>query len=399
MRVSEHLVHPTTVKLVKKGHPWITKDKFSLRFPKEADFIKAVDKNQKQLGHFLNDPSHPVVKARLWSFQKNFKPQDFWKEVKTRLEKAKSKRASAPSCQKRDNVIEVFQEGDGLPGLQVTRIKEHYIIQIHCSFWTTHKETLFSLLMKVFNENDLSRWWWQLRGQQQLPLKNLKDPTLKLDYQFSEYGVQYKAFLGSAYDFGIYTDMSSLRDQIKPHFYAKQKVLNLYSYTGAFSLYALHFGCEVISVDLSRKYIEILEKNIQLNHQTAPPHQSIVKPSLSVLKEMSAHSQDFIICDPPSASSDGKKQSSAIKDYFELIQEMDRVLKIKGKMLLFLNTHKISKAKFRSTLDEYFQKLNISSAYQMIESYGLREDCPTLNFFPEGNYLKGFLFQKLKLVE
>ena len=61
-------IHPASVKHLKNGHPWVTKDKFSLNFPKEQKFLSALDAKGKVFCHLLNDPEHKNVKARLWDF-------------------------------------------------------------------------------------------------------------------------------------------------------------------------------------------------------------------------------------------------------------------------------------------------------------------------------------------
>jgi 23S rRNA (cytosine1962-C5)-methyltransferase len=101
---------------------------------------------------------------------------------------------------------------------------------------------------------------------------------------------------------------------------------------------------------------------------------------------------DFIICDPPSSSSDGEKRTSAVKAYKDLLEKMNKLLKPSGKLVIFLNTHQVGQEKFDRILKDYLSELKLN--YKMITRLQLAQDCPTLKGFPEGSYLKGIVLEK-----
>lgn len=173
-------------------------------------------------------------------------------------------------------------------------------------------------------------------------------------------------------------------------------VLNLYSYTGAFSLWAMKLGAtNVVSVDLSPKYIEWLQQNIALNPDLNHiHHESMIKSVDEALNDLKTNNKtfDFIICDPPSSSSDGEKRTSAVKAYRDLLEKMDLLLKVSGKLVIFLNTHQVAQDKFDRILKDYLSELKLN--YKMITRLHLSQDCPTLKGFPEGSYLKGIVLEK-----
>src|SRR5690606_10805468 len=303
-------------------------------------------------------------------------------------------------AQARENYYLCFGEADQLPGLFIIRLKDRVLIQFYTGFWLRYKSIIQTTIQEVYPEISDDHIWFQLRGEtkelQKRP-QNAVEQGRKDEFHLNEFGMQYLIRLGSSYDTGLYTDMSSVRDTLKDEITPDSKVLNLYSYTGAFSLWALKLGAQqVTSVDLSPKYIEWLQQNLGLNPEIdANKHEAIVKACDEALDELATNGKtyNFIICDPPSSSSDGQKRTSAIKAYKDLISKMDKVLEQKGKMVIFLNTHQVSAPKFEKQIGDYLKELGLH--YKIGKKLGLAQDCPTLKGFPEGNYLKGMILQKL----
>lgn len=401
-KIPECNVHPVSIKLLRSGHPWITADNFSLRFPRHAEFIIALDDRKRPMSLLIHDPRHKNIKARVWStkFPLDREAQHFTASLQARLDLAFEKRSSLEQTQARENYYLCFGEADQLPGLFIIRLKDRVLVQFYTGFWLRYKSIIQTTIQEVYPEISDDHIWFQLRGEtkelQKLP-QNAVEQNRKDEFHLNEFGMQYLIRLGSSYDTGLYTDMSSVRDVLKNEINAESKVLNLYSYTGAFSLWALKLGAEqVTSVDLSPKYIEWLQQNLGLNPEIdANKHEAIVKACDEALDELASVEKkyNFVICDPPSSSSDGQKRTSAIKAYKDLIAKMDKVLEHKGKMVIFLNTHQVSAPKFEKQIGDYLKELGLN--YKIGKKLGLSQDCPTLKGFPEGNYLKGMILQKL----
>lgn len=400
-KIPECLIHPVSIKLLRQGHPWITADNFSNRFPRQSEFIIATDDRKRPMALLMHDPYHKNVKARVWSTKFPFdrEAQHFTASIQGRLDLAFEKRIQQKELKERENYYLVFGEADQLPGLFVLRLKDRVLIQFYTSFWNRYKSIIQTTLQEVYPEITDDNIWFQLRGEtkelQKLP-QNAVDQGRRDEFHLSEFGIQYLIRLGSSYDHGLYTDMSSIRHTLMKMIRPESKVLNLYSYTGAFSLWAMKLGAsEVVSVDLSPKYIEWLQQNLALNHDlNHTQHEAMVKSVDEALGELKSQGRSFdvIICDPPSSSSDGEKRTSAIKAYRELLQKMDAVLSPGGKLIMFLNTHQVSQEKFDRTLKDYLTELKLN--YKLSTRLHLGQDCPTLKGFPEGSYLKGIVLEK-----
>ena len=100
-----------------------------------------------------------------------------------------------------------------------------------------------------------------------------------------------------------------------------------------------------------------------------------------------------MICDPPSASSDGKKMTNALRAYEQSIPQMKKILSENGKMVIFLNTHTVNWNKFEKTIMPIAEK----SGLKKMRRYNFGKDCRTLKGFHEGDYLK-LLFQGLLIL-
>ncbi len=400
-KIPECAIHPISAKLIRTGHPWITSDSFSNRFPRQSEFIVALDDRRRPMALLLHDPQHKNVKARVWTTQYPFdrEAQHFTASVQGRLDQAFTKRLQQKELNERENFYLTFGEADALPGLFIIKLKDRVLIQLYTSFWNPYKAIIQTTLQEVFPDVKDDGIWFQLRGEtrelQKLPM-NAVEANRKDEFHLQEFGLQYLIRLGSSYDHGLYTDMSSLRYELKKLITQDSRVLNLFSYTGAYSLWAMKLGSKhVVSVDLSPKYIEWLQQNIALNPELDhTQHTSMTTSVDEALRQLDLQKNlfDVIICDPPSSSSDGEKRSSAIKSYKELITNMDKILAPKGKMVIFLNTHQVTSQKFDRVIQDYLKELNLP--YKVTLRLGLGQDCPTLKGFPEGSYLKGLVLEK-----
>lgn len=400
-KIPECLIHPISMKLIRQGHPWITADSFSNRFPRQSEFVIAMDDRKKPMALLIHDPNHKNVKARVWTTKYPFEreAEHFTASIQARLEQAFDKREKEVALKERENFYLVFGEADQLPGIFILRLKDRVLIQFYSSFWTKYKSIVQTTLQERYPELKDENVWIQLRGEtrelQKLPTNSV-DAGRRDEFHLQEFGLQYLVRLGSSYDHGLYTDMSSVRHSLKKFITADSAVLNLYCYTGAFSLWAMKLGAkQVTSVDLSPKYIEWLQQNLGLNPDlNSQQHEAMTMSVEEALVKLRIDNKkfDFIICDPPSSSSDGEKRTSAIKVYKDLISKMDKVLNPQGKLVVFLNTHQVSGAKFEKTIQEVLGELKLD--YKLGMRLSLGQDCPTLKGFPEGSYLKGLVLEK-----
>jgi 23S rRNA (cytosine1962-C5)-methyltransferase len=397
-------IHPITERLIKKGHPWITKDQHTEKFGTNEHVILVKDSKENVLAYCLNDPKHDLIKARVWKSHntvKTFSEHDFHVEVKDRINGAVQRRVKMDL--KRDNTYLIFGEADLLPGLFLQKLAGKYILQYYSFFWKFYQKELFEFLLaelkETFPDFQDSDMWIQSRSEKydgQKRAYQMINEKGREEFNVTEYDIKYKVVLGAAYDHGIYTDMASVRPKLKSILQKEstKSVLNMFAYTGAFSLYALkNSNADVYSVDLSGEYLDWLNENIKLNEFDESRHTTIKKDSKRAVNQFIKADKkfDLIICDPPSSFSDGKKRISSLQYYERYLTDMRSILNDGGRMVVFVNTHRLPREKVKSNLMKFIKKQNLN--LQIEKDLGLGEDCPRLKNFPEGDYLKGFILK------
>ncbi len=388
-------LHPASCKYLKLGHPWITEDTYTKRFPKDAFFLIGADeKNRQDVALLINDPAHKTVKARLWSLDKSEWTKSFDEVLKERVKKAIDLRR--PLMKERDNLFLINGESDQLPGLLVQSLKNEIMVQYYALFWK-EKE---ALVLEYLKENlpELKEIWIQERNFDQAKSIRSINGSADSDFTLKEFGLNYRIKINQHYDFGIYSDMSAIRKNMRPYLENKKSLLNLFSYTGAFSVYCLGMNFDnVVSVDLSPKYLAWLDENIALNPGLNKDHHTgLCMPSERAMDKLIGEKKKFevIVCDPPSASSDGNKISNALKSYETLLPQMLELLdEEKGQIFAFLNTHAISWNKFEEKLKTIIDGSKFKNKINIGKRFKLNEDCVPLKGFHEGDYLKGFLIE------
>ncbi|EQC51122.1 class I SAM-dependent methyltransferase, partial [Bacteriovorax sp. DB6_IX] len=221
-------IHPASIKHIKKGHPWITLDRFSAKFPKGAKFLRS-RLDEKNFVVLLNDPNHPNVKARVWDISEKslIEDKEFVYALKGRLYRSIELRPQ--SNFDRENYYLCFGEADELPGLFVIKLANQILIQFYADFWNHFEKDVVRIIAEKFPNETL---WVQKRNLNQekefycATDKRKKEENIVL----TEYGVKYHVKFNKYYDIGIYTDMAAIRERVGKNIEGKD-VLNLFSYT------------------------------------------------------------------------------------------------------------------------------------------------------------------------
>lgn len=173
-----------------------------------------------------------------------------------------------------------------------------------------------------------------------------------------------------------------------------KKVLNLFCYTGAFSLYAAKGGAEkIVSVDTSKTATELVKKNFELNKLGSG--EVVVADVFDFLstEKIKAGDFDIIVCDPPAFAKSGGNVQKALKAYMDLNRKCLALLKKDGVLFSSSCSGRVSIDDFRNTL-----KIAAGGAkkdVQVISTIGQAVDHTDKLSFPEGRYLKTLVLQVL----
>lgn len=161
----------------------------------------------------------------------------------------------------------------------------------------------------------------------------------KTEFVVEEGGLKFIVNLSDYLDTGLFLDHRTTRQMVKEE--SKEKrVLNLFCYTGSFSMYAIAGGAgEVVSVDLSKTYLTWVNRNKELNFPGFTKHQTIHADVLQYLKKLSPESFDLIIMDPPTFSN-SKRMDAVLdiqRDHVYLINDCLKALAKNGKLYFSTN--------------------------------------------------------------
>ena len=161
----------------------------------------------------------------------------------------------------------------------------------------------------------------------------------KTEFVVEEGGLKFIVNLSDYLDTGLFLDHRTTRQMVKEE--SKEKrVLNLFCYTGSFSMYAIAGGAgEVVSVDLSKTYLTWVDRNKELNFPGFTKHQTIHADVLQYLKKLSPESFDLIIMDPPTFSN-SKRMDALLdiqRDHVYLINDCLKALAKNGKLYFSTN--------------------------------------------------------------
>lgn len=194
-----------------------------------------------------------------------------------------------------------------------------------------------------------------------------------------EYDLQFTVSLQEGHNTGLFLDIKRARQKIKTIAKPGDEVLNLFSYTGGFSMAAAKAGAgRVIEVDSSPKWLNWAKDNQALNGVTVVRQRR--EDALKFLHKQKNQAFDLIVCDPPTyATQKSGSRFTLEKSFKEMMSDLARVLRPKGSLLASTNFRGISREKFFSLFAREFN---------------LQEDVPISADFADDDYLKIGLFQK-----
>jgi len=287
----------------------------------------------------------------------------------------------------------IHGENDGLPGIRVNVWSEHVTISIDSPSLRGLVGGLVDGIMTLLRPRTIHLTHRldprdsqdvTTSGSERLIGTHLAGPVPVM-----ERGVRFLVNPDNGHDVGLFPDMRDNRRWFDPH-WRDRSVLNLFSYTGAFSVFALNQGAErVTSVDLSEPHIERLERNLAANdpnHQWM--HESITADSFKALDRFRRQNESFdiVLADPPPFSRGPDGSFSGEKDTERLISAMLRVLKPGGLLAIASNVGSLSPRAFQQIVRK--ATLRTKRPLQLVHTGTQAPDYPAALHFPEARYLK-----------
>lgn len=393
---------PGKEKSLLRRHPWI--------FPTAIDRIdgKPEEKNkpgatalvQAADGRFLARAAFSPasqIRARVWSFREN-EPVDH-ALVKRRVKTAVAYRRE--TVNNTDAIRIVFGEADGFPGLVADwygGIKGYVVCQFQSAGVEAWKVPIVQALMhetgcpNVYERSDAS-----VREREGLPLVTgvLAGAAPPDEVPVTENGVRYAVDIQRGHKTGFYIDQRDNRQLVMQHA-AGRRVLNCFCYTGGFSLAALKGGAvHVTSIDSSGEALETARRNMVLNGFDTSRAEWVDADVFKALRSLRETGQtfDLIVLDPPKFASSPQQVERAARAYKDINLLGLQLLNEGGLLFTYSCSGAIS--------NELFQKIIAGAATDAgVDARILRRlsagiDHPMTTNFPEAEYLKGLLLQRM----
>jgi len=387
------IIGPESVRMLELGHPWIIADSYTKRWPagKAGQIVPLSDEKGRFLASALLDP-HDRIVARVLLRQR-MQLDRAW--LTQRIQAAIDLRRNHADLEDSDAYRLVNGEGDGLPGLTVDRYGSYLMVQAYCGGWNVHLKVVTQVLLDLLAPKGI---YEKSRPQKTRELEAVSDskqygrllagtPAPNL-LEVRENGLTFLVSLEQGLNTGLFLDQRRNRRDLMARSRGK-RVLNLFAYTGAFSVAAASAGASLVTgVDASSSYTEWAKANFEANRLNPKRHEFVVGDCLKVLLDLARQKKryDIILMDPPSFSTTTKSRFTTRGGTSDIVAAALSLLANGGLMITSSNHQKVDVADYLKELRR--GALQAGSDLQVISLYGQPEDFPYPVTFPEGRYLK-----------
>lgn len=374
----------------RRYHPWI----FSGAIKKiignvsEGDLVKVTDNKDEFLaiGHYQIGS----IAVRIVSFEPVDINFDFWK---TKIKNAYNLRKSLNLINNENNNVYrlVHAEGDGLPGLIIDFYNGTAVLQMHSIGMYQNKESFVKILQEIYGDQLHAVY---NKSESTIPYKS--DVAAKNEYLLGkpenmvvlEYGNKFKINWEEGQKTGFFIDQRENRKLVQK--YSKDRaVLNVFGYTGGFSVYAMKGGASLVhSVDSSAKAIDLTNENIALNFEQTNRHEAFAVDAFDFL-EKADQKYDLIILDPPAFAKHHNVLHNALQGYKRLNAKAIEKIKPGGILFTFSCSQVVSRENFRKSV--FAAAANTGRNVRILHQLTQPSDHPVNIYHPEGEYLKGLV--------
>jgi 23S rRNA (cytosine1962-C5)-methyltransferase len=384
---------PDVAHRIRAGHPWVYREALGPR-PIHAEVgtsIDVVDDDGEFVGRGLYDDDRGIA-IRIFSRRPDA-PIDA-ELIKTRVKAAIDLRRRVVDLSKLGATRLINAENDGLPGIVVDRYGEYLVAQLYTPSVMHLTGALYDALeaeLKPIAIYEQRRRSLGGEAPRQAGADLVRGVPAPVELQVVEDDLKFVVDVTAPLSTGLFADLREGRRAVR-HYAKGRRVLNLFSYTGAISVYA-HAGdaAEICAVDVAAKAHARARKNFAASGFDPEKAEHIVGDVFKVLARFVERKRtfDMVVIDPPafaSAAARGGKPWSAINDYSELIGASLECLVPGGLLVAGSSTHKMTPQDFELALAD--GALSKGTRLQIIDRRSLPPDFPTVPGFPEGNYLK-----------
>jgi 23S rRNA (cytosine1962-C5)-methyltransferase len=375
---------------LKRFHPWVFSGAIKKTYGalKEGHLVKVYSNQDKFLG--LGHYQTGSIEVRIVSFSEIVPDYDFWKN---KIQNAWDyRRAIGFSEDGQTNVFRLIHaEGDRMPGLIVDFYNGIAVMQMYSVGMHLIRDQLVSALKEVLGDRLKAVY---NRSAKSLPLKEGIDSVngylfgKKSEIEVLEYGMRFRVDWERGQKTGFFIDQRENRLLVQK--YAENRaVLNMFGYTGGFTIYALQGGARFVhSVDASAKAIDLTNENVKLNFPDDRRHEAYVADAFEYLKDIE-NKYDLIILDPPAFARRRNTLHQALQGYKRINTRAFEQIRAGGILFTFSCSQVVSRDRFREAV--FSAAAICGRTVRIIHQLTQPSDHPVNIYHPEGEYLKGLV--------
>lgn len=374
---------------IRRFHPWI----FSGAIDHVDDQVEEgeIVRVLTLYGDFLAVGHYQIgtITVRILSFEDCKIDDKFWK---TRIQTAFELRLAIGVLGGSNNAYRLIHgEGDNLPGLIIDCYGHTAVMQAHSVGMHISRHTICNALMmvmkdiifNVYYKSDTTLPHKAALGQENVFLVGGDEKNIAI-----ENGLNFQVDWLKGQKTGFFVDQRDNRSLLEK-FAKGRSVLNMFCYTGGFSVYAMRGGAKLVhSVDSSAKAIELTNKNISLNFPNDDRHKAFCEDAFKYL-DRNNDKYDLIILDPPAFAKHRAALHNALKGYIRLNVKGFEKIRHGGILFTFSCSQVVTKDNFRNAVFTAAAQAgrNVRILYQLHQP----ADHPINIYHPEGEYLKGLV--------
>lgn len=377
---------------LKRYHPWV----FSGAIARvEGEKIQEGDKTEvySAEGEFLGVGHAQIgsITVRILSFKPETIDLDFYRRrIREALVLRKNLNLLRPD---NDTFRLIHGEGDFLSGLVVDVYGDTAVMQAHSPGMHLDREIIAEAIKKEFSDFVKNIYY---KSESTLPFKAELEPQDgyllgrkgRKRAVAQENGLRFYPDWEEGQKTGFFIDQRENRALVE-RYAAGKRVLNMFCYTGGFSLYALRAGAkEVVSVDSSEKAIALTQQNVELNFGKKAPHQAIACDAFEYLQQ-NGQNFDLIILDPPAFAKHHNVLRQALQGYRKLNAIGFKNIAPGGMLFTFSCSQAVSRQDFR--LAVFSAAAQSGREVRIVHQLSQPADHPVNLYHPEGEYLKGLV--------
>ena len=391
---------------LKRFHPWVFSGALAkvvldashkASEPQEGELVCVLSAANEVLG--VGHWQIGSIAVRILAFGLEELPAGFWNE---RIRAAYQVRNAIGLIRPDNNTFRLIHgEGDFLPGLIVDVYADTAVVQAHSIGMHVHRNEIAQALLDevpqvknvYYKSDDTLPFKAPIDGEKVgYLISNLQSPISNSEEFWSlENGLSFRIDWLRGQKTGFFVDQRENRALVER--YAKDKdVLNMFCYTGGFSLYALRGGAKTVdSVDVSQKAIDLVNVNVAKNFPEATNHTAVTADAFEYLsaQKNAGKTYDLIILDPPAFAKHRDAVKNALRGYQRINAKAIEMIRPGGILFTFSCSQAVDKEAFR--LAVFSAAAQVGRKVRILHQLHQPQDHPINIYHPEGEYLKGLV--------